>query len=251
MIPKTIHYCWFGRGELPPLARKCIASWKHYMPDYEIVRWDEDNFDVNMIPYVSEAYKARRFAFVSDYARFWILYHHGGVYFDTDVEALRSFDPLLDQEAFTGCENPILKPTDRLHVAPGLGIAAVKGHHALKSIMDHYATLEYHDQARNPDGTPVTVVTIVSDYLYGLGMKTTNEVQTVDGITIYPVEYFAARHTTEFKIELTDHSYSIHHYAASWMPRRYRLKLRIKRMLPRWVNVAGERLKAVITGKKK
>ena len=86
MIPKKIHYCWFGGNPLPPLAQKCIASWENFFPDYEIVRWDEANYDVNKIPYIQEAYEARKYAFVSDYARFDILYHHGGLYFDTDVE---------------------------------------------------------------------------------------------------------------------------------------------------------------------
>lgn len=86
MIPKIIHYCWFGKGELPPLALKCIESWKKYMPDYEIKEWNEDNYDVRKIPYTSQAYDAKKYAFVSDYARFDILYEHGGLYFDTDVD---------------------------------------------------------------------------------------------------------------------------------------------------------------------
>ena len=92
MIPKFVHYCWFGRGELTPLAKKCIASWRLFFPGYEIKEWNEDNFDVNIIPYTADAYKAGKYAFVSDYARFWVLYHFGGVYFDTDVEVIRPMD---------------------------------------------------------------------------------------------------------------------------------------------------------------
>lgn len=95
MIPKKIHYCWFGRNPLPESAQKCIASWKKYLPDYEIIEWDEDNFDVNCIPYTTQAYEAKKYAFVSDYARFKILYEHGGLYFDTDVEVIRPLDDII------------------------------------------------------------------------------------------------------------------------------------------------------------
>lgn len=104
MIPKIIHYCWFGRGPLPELAQKCIASWKKYLPDYEIKEWNEDNFDVNIIPYTAEAYQAKKYAFVSDYARFWILYQYGGIYFDTDVEVIRPMDDIISKGNFMGFE---------------------------------------------------------------------------------------------------------------------------------------------------
>lgn len=104
MIPKIIHYCWFGRGPLPELAQKCIASWKKYLPDYEIKEWNEDNFDVNIIPYTAEAYAEKKYAFVSDYARFWVLYKYGGIYFDTDVEVIRPLDDIIAKGNFMGCE---------------------------------------------------------------------------------------------------------------------------------------------------
>ena len=104
MIPKIIHYCWFGRNPLPESAIKCINSWKKFFPDYEIKEWNEDNFDVNIIPYTAEAYEAKKYAFVSDYARFWILYHFGGIYFDTDVEVIKPFDDILERGPFMGRE---------------------------------------------------------------------------------------------------------------------------------------------------
>ena len=119
MIPKIIHYCWFGRKALPRSAKKCIESWKKYLPDYEIKEWNEDNFDVNMIPYTQEAYSAKRYAFVSDYARFYILYHYGGIYFDTDVEVIKPIDDILEKGAFMGCET-IAEEEIPLYVAPGL-----------------------------------------------------------------------------------------------------------------------------------
>ena len=119
MIPKIIHYCWFGRNPLPELAQKCIASWRKYLPDYEIKEWNEDNFDVNMIPYTAEAYKAKKYAFVSDYARFWILYKYGGLYFDTDVEVIKPMDDIIARGPFMGCENEAGKGATKLGVNPG------------------------------------------------------------------------------------------------------------------------------------
>ena len=117
MIPKIIHYCWFGRNPLPELAQKCIASWKKYLPDYEIKEWNEDNFDVNIIPYTAEAYAAKKYAFVSDYARFWILYKYGGIYFDTDVEVIRPIDDIIAKGNFMGCETDA-SGSDAASVAP-------------------------------------------------------------------------------------------------------------------------------------
>ena len=124
MIPKIIHYCWFGRNPLPELARKCIASWRKYLPDYEIKEWNEDNFDVNIIPYTAEAYAQKKYAFVSDYARFWILYRYGGIYFDTDVEVIRPLDDIIARGCFMGFETdpaPKQNGVDAC-VNPGLGL---------------------------------------------------------------------------------------------------------------------------------
>ena len=104
MITKTIHYCWFGRGELPEKAKQCIESWKKFCPDYEIKEWNEDNFDMNSCAYVKEAYEAKKWAFVSDYARFEILYKYGGLYFDTDVELVKSFDDIVSKGTFMGLQ---------------------------------------------------------------------------------------------------------------------------------------------------
>ena len=122
-IPKVIHYCWFGGKPLPRSAEKCIASWKKFLPEFEIVRWDESNFDVNAIPYTREAYAVGKYAFVSDYARFWILYHTGGVYFDTDVEVIKNIDDVLSKGNFLGVEQ---QNDEIITVAPGLGIGVCR-----------------------------------------------------------------------------------------------------------------------------
>ena len=101
-IPKKIHYCWFGRGQMPELAIKCLASWKKNLPDYEVIEWNEDNFDINSNRYVKEAYESKKYAFVTDYVRLYVLYNHGGIYMDTDVEVLKPLDVFLVNRAFTG-----------------------------------------------------------------------------------------------------------------------------------------------------
>lgn len=120
MIPKKIHYCWFGRNPLPELAVRCIESWKKYCPDYEIIEWNEDNYDINKISYVKEAYQARKWAFVTDYVRLDVVNQYGGIYLDTDVELLKSLDPLLKYKSFFGME-------EGKFIATGLGFGAEKG----------------------------------------------------------------------------------------------------------------------------
>ncbi len=129
-IPKIIHYCWFGGNPLPQMAQRCIDSWKKYLPDYEIKQWDETNFDVNIIPYTRQAYEAKKYAFVSDYARFLILYQYGGLYFDTDVEVIKPLDDIVAKGPFMGCQDKYTPRGDvySLHVAPGLGLGVYAGH---------------------------------------------------------------------------------------------------------------------------
>lgn len=139
MIPKVIHYCWFGGNPLPKSAQKCIASWRKYLPDYEIKEWNESNFDVNIIPYTAEAYKAKKYAFVSDYARFWILYKYGGLYFDTDVEVIKNMDDIIANGAFMGLEKKQAGATPNcVGVAPGLGLGVNPGLGLYKELLDVY-----------------------------------------------------------------------------------------------------------------
>ena len=151
MIPKIIHYCWFGGNPLPPLALECIASWRRFLPDYEIKQWDESNFDVNMIPYTAEAYKQKKYAFVSDYARFWIIFNYGGLYFDTDVEVIKPLDDIIGKGNFMGFEvdpdgdNTPGKYAPRFCFAvnPGVGFGMEKEHHFMKRMLDLYAGLKF------------------------------------------------------------------------------------------------------------
>ena len=214
MIPRIIHYCWFGRHLLPGSAQKCIASWRRFFPDYEIKEWNEDNFDVNIIPYTQQAYEAKKYAFVSDYARFWILYHYGGLYFDTDVEVIKPFDDIIQRGAFMGIEQGA-SVDGKPMVAPGLGLGVEAGHFFYEKMLNVYAGLKY----RKADGSfdNATIVTYTTCELYSHGMINTDNLQEVDGIWIYPADYFCPMDSTTGITTITDRSVSIHHYDCSWM----------------------------------
>lgn len=214
MIPKVIHYCWFGRNPLPPLAIKCINSWKKFFPDYEIKEWNEDNFDVNIIPYTKEAYEMRKYAFVSDYARFWILYRYGGLYFDTDVEVIKPMDDIIAKGAFMGCENGVKDETP-LFVAPGLGLGCEAKHPVYADLLKLYSQLHFlqSDSSLNFK----TVVQYTTEYFEECGLKKVNTVQLVNGTWIYPQDYFCPKSPKDGKIYLTDNTYTIHHFSASWV----------------------------------
>lgn len=218
MIPKVIHYCWFGRNPLPPLAVKCIESWKKFLPDYEIKEWNEDNFDVSIISYTKEAYEAKKYAFVSDYARFWILYHYGGLYFDTDVEIIKPMDDIIARGPFMGCENeanPKATPTELdLGCNPGLGLGCNPGLLFYKEMLDLYGTLHFV----NPNGSynQKTIVSYTTEMLCLYGLKNINEVQECADMWIYPKEYFCPIDCNSKKCIITKETRTIHHYAATW-----------------------------------
>ena len=225
MIPKIIHYCWFGRTPLTPLAQKCIASWRQFFPEYEIREWNEDNFDVACIPYTAQAYQAGKYAFVSDYARFWVLYRHGGVYFDTDVEVIRTMDDILEKGALMGFE--LLGET--MAVNPGLGLAAEPGIALYKTILDRYETLSFF----LPDGSvnPCMMIPMVTALLKERGLKGDGTVERLDGIDIYPPDWFNPFDDALGRLCKTDNTRTIHWYAKSWLPAEPAWKTELKRML--------------------
>lgn len=221
MIPKTIHYCWFGGNPLPNSAKLCINSWKKYLPDYEIKEWNESNFNVNAIPYTAEAYAAGKYAFVSDYARFVILYEHGGLYFDTDVEVIKPLDDIIARGGFMGREAGsylnIDGRTDCLAVAPGLGLG-VEAHHPLyKEFLDAYDGVHF----KNEDGSlnMKTIVVYATEILCKHGLNSNNEeMQPLDDLWVYPADVFCPMdHTKGNILKITDRTVSIHHYDCSWM----------------------------------
>lgn len=197
---------------MPISAQKCIDSWKKYFPDYEIIEWNEQNFDVNKILYTKQAYEAKKYAFVSDYARFDIIYNHGGLYFDTDVEVIKSFDDILQKGSFMGCE------TDgdaEITVAPGLGIGAKKGLEIYKDILNAYEGFHF----LNDDGTynTTTIVRYTTDILTEKGLKNISGIQNIEGVTIYPKEYFNPLDDLTGKLVKTENTHSIHWYSKTWL----------------------------------
>lgn len=217
-IPKTIHYCWFGGAPLPKSAVKCIKSWKKYFPNYEIKEWNETNFNVNIIPYTAEAYKAKKYAFVSDYARFWILYKYGGLYFDTDVEVIKNMDDIIAKGAFMGCEHESIKgkPVASLGVAPGLGLGTPPNNPFYSEVLHIYENMKFI--LENGVINNENIVTTTSKLLCSKGMQNINIIQLVDGIYIYPKDYFCPKDYSTGKLKITNNTRSIHHYDASWLP---------------------------------
>ncbi|MCQ2796285.1 MAG: glycosyl transferase [Bacilli bacterium] len=228
-IPKIIHYCWFGHNPLPSTAVKCIESWKKNMPGYEIKRWDESNYDVNKVPYMKEAYEAKKYAFVSDYARIDILYQHGGIYFDTDVEVIRSFDDLLDKGAFSGLESGTIKgfiksqkkhnKSSFAHSRIGfcLAIGAYKGFPFFKKILDVYQNLHFKKENGKLDTTNNNQ--IFARYLRFESVVRINKLALCDGMYIYPKEYFCPLGYVSRRLKITHNTRSIHWYEASWLPK--------------------------------
>ncbi|WP_373174013.1 glycosyltransferase family 32 protein [Bacteroides finegoldii] len=244
MIPKIIHYCWFGRNTLPSSAQKCIASWKKYFPNYEIKEWNEDNFDVNIIPYTREAYSVKKYAFVSDYARFWVLYYYGGLYFDTDVEVIKSMDDIVERGAFMGIEGPVrLEETSVLAVAtgfvwgcnPGLGLGCHRRLALYQSILDYYATLHFLDEKGKM--IPGTVVKHTTEVLIKYGLRVTNEIQKVADVWIYPQDYFNPLDDATGRLNITENTRSIHWYSKTWVSNYGPLRIKFTRLIHRYLGV--------------
>lgn len=216
----VIHYCWFGRGELPEEAKKCIASWKKYCPEYEIKEWNENNYDVNKNKYMGQAYKQKKYAFVSDYARLDIIYNEGGVYFDVDVELIKNIDELIKKGPFLGCEKNgrllwfLRHKKNRIAVAPGLVIYAEKNNNIIKDILESYTNEEFVDE--NGKENSKTIVTRTTEVLLKRGMIDKKGIQYLDNMTIYPKCYFCPLDYYTGTLKIKKNTYSIHRYVASW-----------------------------------
>ena len=207
MIPKVIHYCWFGRGEKPELAKKCIESWEKFLPDYEIKEWNEDNFDINQNQYVREAYVSHKYAFVTDYVRLFAIYTEGGIYMDTDVEVLGSYDKFLHHHAFSGFETDGNVPTGMM--------AAEKGSVWAKELLDDYTHRKFIKKDDTFDMRTNTEV--ITNYMLSKGLIQNNTFQDFPGLcTMYPSEYFCPKDHRTGKIRCTKNTVCIHHFAGSW-----------------------------------
>lgn len=207
VIPKIIHYCWFGHNPIPDKYKQWMESWYKYCPDYEIKEWNEDNYDITKNRYMYEAYQNRKWGFVSDYARLDIVYEHGGIYFDTDVELVQNIDDLLYQKGFAGFER-------EKYVAFGLGFGAIKKLPIIKSIRDVYNDLHFV----NEDGSfnLVACPEYQTNILVEKGLNLNGEYQIVDDLVIYPEKMFGGKCPYTRRVRLTSYTKSIHHYEASW-----------------------------------
>ena len=206
MIPKIIHYCWFGGKPIPDWAEKCIASWKKYCPDYKIIKWDESNYDVTKNTYMRQAYEQKKWGFVPDYARLDIINSYGGIYLDTDVELVRNIDNLLQYKLFCGFES-------RRYVAFGLGFGSKKNHHILQEMMEEYDKTDFlnNDGKLNLLPSPAYQTKI----LLKNGLVCNGRTQHHDDYSVFSQEYFAPINAIGFG-NITKNTYSIHQYAATW-----------------------------------
>lgn len=219
MIPKVIHYCWFGGKPLSEQAIKCIDSWKKYCDEYEIIEWNESNFDIHCNQYVEEAYAQGKWAFVSDYARLFIVYNEGGFYFDTDVELIKCIDELRTYEAFFAQEASGMVNT-------GLGFAAEKGNFIVKLMLDEYEKIKFVLNSGHLDLLPCPIRNTKT--LFELGYQKNRKMQYVMNVPIFSSDFFCPYDYIKEKTLITDNTYSIHHYEGSWdYPPQVREKYKI------------------------
>lgn len=218
MIPKIIHYCWFGGGTISEKECRCIESWKKMCPDYEIVEWNESNYDITKCKYMYDAYKEKKWGFVPDYARLDIIYKYGGIYLDTDVELVKPFPALLLDNAFMGFE-------DGKYINLGLIFGAEKNNNLIKEIRDNYNDKSFYleDGALNLKPSPIYSTEILIKH----GLLQNNKKQIIEGIHIYPSEYFCPRDYISGKVKLTSKTVSIHWFNASWKTEKEKAQLEL------------------------
>ena len=226
-IPKKIHYCWFGKKEKPDIVKRCIKSWNEKLKGYEIIEWNEDNFDINSNKFVKEAYNLGKFAFVSDYVRVYALYNYGGIYLDTDVEVYKEFsEDILSNSSFWGFEEKEFIATST--------IGACKGNTLIKQFLDSYNEKSFLKADGSMD--TLTNVAIVSEIMKSLGVKLDGNYQKLEGIaTVYPQEYFSPYDYINCYSKETENTYTIHHYYKSWLPKSARIKTFIKKVLAKCI----------------
>lgn len=223
MIPKKIHYCWFGRGKKPKLAQKCITSWKKFCPDYEIIEWNEDNFNFVDYPYAQYFLEKKKYAFLSDFVRLIVVYEHGGLYFDTDVELLRAPDAFLNNGAYFGFEN-------NDYVNTGHGFGAEAHHPALKAMLQPYLDMCPDE---NGDIHPIGCPMLNTQALMMHGLQKSGLRQTVLEAEIYPADYFNPYDDSTGRLNKTPNTHSIHWYSKSALSKKQILRSKLTRPLHR------------------
>lgn len=229
-IPKKIHYCWFGRGQKSELMLKCIDSWNKFLPDYEIIEWNEDNFDINLNKYAMEAYKNKKYAFVTDYVRLYVLYNYGGVYMDTDVEIIKNIDDFLKHKAFSGFENNKYIPTGIM--------ASEKGNKWIKDLLDEYDNLSFIKKDGTMDLT-TNVIRITNKTKEKYNLIPNDTFQDLGEVVFYPHDYFCPKDWETGKIFLTENTYTIHHFNGSWHTKKEKKQINKKKY---YIEKFGEKI---------
>ncbi|MEK0313683.1 glycosyltransferase family 32 protein [Cohnella sp. 56] len=241
-IPKIIHYCWFGNKPLPQNIIKFINSWKEHCPDYEIIEWNEDNFDVNSNVYTREAYALAKWAFVSDYVRLKVLWDYGGIYMDTDVEVVKPLDEFLKLPAFSGFEGDNNIPT-------GI-IGAEKNNLWIKNLLQEYDNRNFIKIDGTIDlTTNVSLITQKTKELYSI--KLDNSFQELTDMTIFPYEWFCSKSIFTGRITRTVNTYTIHHFSGSWMTKSQKFKLRLTGVIGKPVMIKLSKMKQLLLKVKK
>lgn len=234
MIPKIIHYCWFGKGEKSALINKCIKTWKKYCPDYQIIEWNETNFDVEVHQYCKSAFQKRSWAFVSDYARLKIIYDKGGIYLDTDVELTKNLDFLLENKFFCGFEL-------QHAVNTGIGFGAEKDSIIVKKMLEEYNDVSFITPLGKLNKTPCTYYN--SAALSKLGVKLNNTYQKASAYTIYPTDFFSPKSYETGIINITHNTTSIHHFESSWEDiKSHKKKMKQHRICAFWGQKIGTKI---------
>lgn len=237
MIQKVIHYCWFGGNEKPYEIHQYIKSWQTKCPDYKIVEWNERNFDVNISAYTKEAYAARKWAFVTDYVRLYVLYKYGGIYMDTDVKVVKNLDPLLCYDAFSGYESTECIPTGTL--------GACKGNEWIKMLLDDYKYRHFiMPNGKYDFTTNVTTITRLTAEKYGLKLDGTTKLFGRNMI-ILPFEYLCAKSFDTGEIFLTNNTYTIHNFNGSWLTDNEKVRVNILKKLSHYI---GKRMARLVSG---
>ena len=232
MIPKIIHYCWVGNAPKPKSVLYCIESWKKFCPDYEIKEWNESNYDFSKNHYMKQAYDAKKWGFVPDYARLDIIYQYGGIYLDTDVELVKSFDELLDQDAFMGFENT---GDGEYFVNCGQGFGAVPKHEIIKAARDLYDNLEFI----NFDGTLNMLASphYTTQTLCQFGLEQKDKEQKLPNMMIYRSDVLCPKNFRTGKLNVTDKTVSIHHFTASWLDDQIKKEMEHQQLLERYFGI--------------
>lgn len=224
MIPKVIHYCWFGGNPLPEMAIKCIESWKKYCPEYKIIEWNEKNFDINSCEYVREAYESKKYAFVSDVVRLYAISKYGGIYMDTDVEVIKPLDSILKYKAVSGFEAEDRIPT---------GLMACEANHPFFLELYHEYDNERFINEDNSFNT-TTNVTRITNACLKHGLVLNNHLQTVNDFTLFPNDYFCPKNYHTGIVNITNNTLTIHHFEGSWLSEDEKYKIKLKNNLSKY-----------------